>query len=199
MKQTIPIFNMLSTTISSKLRMHQKMGKPITSGLIEEKISEIVNEFSSEFEIEVSEEDVKRLKFNIGLVFNVQVGEKAVALRNKDLPRWFDAKKSEIEFAHWDAYREMLESKGRPMTIVDANEQVIDDILDFSGDPTTPGKWSRKGLVMGNVQSGKTQNYLGLINKAIDSGYRTIILLGGHLNGPAKTNPREGRRRSAGT
>ncbi|QDT33929.1 Z1 domain protein [Thalassoglobus polymorphus] len=158
------------------------MGKPITSGLIKEKISEICDELSSELDIEISEEDVKRLEFQVGLAFNVQVGEKAVVLPNKDLPRWFDAKKSEIDFAHWDAYREMLESKGRAMTIVDANEEVINNILDFSGDPTTPGKWSRKGLVMGNVQSGKTQNYLGLINKAIDSGYRTIILLGGHLN-----------------
>jgi len=37
-------------------------------------------------------------------------------------------------------------------------------------------------LVMGNVQSGKTQNYIGLINKAMDSGYKVIILLGGHMN-----------------
>ena len=35
---------------------------------------------------------------------------------------------------------------------------------------------------MGNVQSGKTQNYIGLINKAIDAGYKIIILLGGHMN-----------------
>ena len=35
---------------------------------------------------------------------------------------------------------------------------------------------------MGNVQSGKTQNYLGLINKAMDAGYKIIILLGGHMN-----------------
>ena len=35
---------------------------------------------------------------------------------------------------------------------------------------------------MGNVQSGKTQNYIGLINKAVDAGYKVIILLGGHQN-----------------
>ena len=54
--------------------------------------------------------------------------------------------------------------------------------MDLSGDPTADGAWARKGLVMGNVQSGKTQNYIGLINKAMDSGYKIIILLGGHLN-----------------
>ena len=31
---------------------------------------------------------------------------------------------------------------------------------------------------MGNVQSGKTQNFVGLINKAVDVGYRFIIVIG---------------------
>jgi hypothetical protein len=34
---------------------------------------------------------------------------------------------------------------------------------------------------MGNVQSGKTLNFVGLMNKAIDAGYHTIIVIGGHL------------------
>ena len=37
-------------------------------------------------------------------------------------------------------------------------------------------------MVMGNVQSGKTLNYIGLINKAADVGYKTFILIGGHMN-----------------
>ena len=32
---------------------------------------------------------------------------------------------------------------------------------------------------MGDVQSGKTANYAGLINKAADAGYKIIILLTG--------------------
>ena len=35
---------------------------------------------------------------------------------------------------------------------------------------------------MGNVQSGKTLNFIGLINKALDVGYHSIIVLGGHMN-----------------
>ena len=35
---------------------------------------------------------------------------------------------------------------------------------------------------MGNVQSGKTQNFIGLLNKAADVGYKIIIILGGHQN-----------------
>lgn len=36
---------------------------------------------------------------------------------------------------------------------------------------------TRKGLVLGHVQSGKTANYIGLASKAIDVGYRVVIIL----------------------
>jgi hypothetical protein len=180
MKQTI--FERLISGISAKLNNFKELGTPITNDLIEQKIDEIADEYRNIPNFEITSVDVTRLKFEIGNMFNIRVGEEAISLRNPDLPRWFDSKKTKIAWPHWDAYARMLESKGRPKDILKANEKVIDDILDYSGDPMTPGSWSRKGLVMGNVQSGKTQNYIGLINKAIDCGYKTIILLGGHLN-----------------
>lgn len=36
---------------------------------------------------------------------------------------------------------------------------------------------TKKGLVLGHVQSGKTANYIGLAAKAIDVGYRVVIIL----------------------
>ena len=40
----------------------------------------------------------------------------------------------------------------------------------------------RKGMVVGNVQSGKTANYIGLISKAADAGYKVIVVLAGILD-----------------
>ena len=40
----------------------------------------------------------------------------------------------------------------------------------------------RKGMVVGNVQSGKTANYIGLISKAADAGYKVIVVLGYQKN-----------------
>lgn len=40
-------------------------------------------------------------------------------------------------------------------------------------------RFSNRGLVLGHVQSGKTTNFLSLIAKAADSGYRLIIVLSG--------------------
>ena len=46
-------------------------------------------------------------------------------------------------------------------------------------------------MVVGSVQSGKTANYIGLINKAVDAGYKLIIVLAGiHSNLRSQTQLR---------
>lgn len=49
------------------------------------------------------------------------------------------------------------------------------------GNPTEEfeGIRLRRGLVIGDVQSGKTATYSGLICKAVDAGYKVVILLAG--------------------
>ncbi len=56
---------------------------------------------------------------------------------------------------------------------------MTDDILDRIANPSTPGVWDKRGMVVGQVQSGKTSNYTGLINKAADAGYKLIVVLAG--------------------
>ncbi len=59
-------------------------------------------------------------------------------------------------------------------------DKITDKLLDYCGDPHSNLK--EKGVIVGNVQSGKTATYTALINKAADAGYRVIILLAGMLN-----------------
>ncbi|WP_336081352.1 Z1 domain-containing protein [Nocardia sp. SSK8] len=49
-------------------------------------------------------------------------------------------------------------------------------------DPTALTAYQAKGLVVGYVQSGKTANFTGVVAKAIDAGYRLVIVLSGTLN-----------------
>lgn len=131
----------------------------------------------------LSEEEKEYVKFTIHSQFTIDLASKGTVLGNPDVKRWFDNAKTDIKWTYWNAFRDYLANdQGRAEVIIDENEKIIDNILDYSGDPRLEGPWSRKGLVMGNVQSGKTQNYLGLINKAMDAGYKIIILLGGHMN-----------------
>jgi len=49
------------------------------------------------------------------------------------------------------------------------------------GDPQSKAPFQIRGLVLGDVQSGKTANYTALTNKAADTGYRIIIILAGMM------------------
>lgn len=55
-------------------------------------------------------------------------------------------------------------------------------ILGLLENPDDSGEWDRRGLVIGHVQSGKTANYIGLITKAADAGYKFIIVIAGIHN-----------------
>lgn len=98
-----------------------------------------------------------------------------------DQTPWVQARKPSIDPFYWSRYQINLRKQGLPPKVVLSLDKVTDDILDLSGNPVTNNGWPRRGLVMGDVQSGKTSNYTGLICKAADAGYRLVILLTGTL------------------
>ena len=60
-------------------------------------------------------------------------------------------------------------------------DDTLPDIMNCLGNPNEKfeGKRLRRGLIIGDVQSGKTATYTGLICKAADAGYKVVILLAG--------------------
>lgn len=96
---------------------------------------------------------------------------------------WYRPKKADdqINFRFWKRYRKYLTHiKGWAETSVDKIDTISDEIMEDIEDPTVTNRpFDRRGLVVGYVQSGKTANFMGIINKAIDSGYRIIIVLAG--------------------
>lgn len=94
---------------------------------------------------------------------------------------WLRAKKAAIDPFYWNRYQTDLLKQGWGPKVVNSLDKVTDEILDLMGDPSGRTGWPRRGLVMGDVQSGKTSNYTGLICKAADAGYKLVILLTGTL------------------
>lgn len=88
----------------------------------------------------------------------------------------------EIGDFYWSRYRKLLNLKGLPKSVIDATDEVTDRVLDRLGNPHNMSPWSRRGMVVGHVQSGKTANYTGLICKAADAGYRLIVVIAGIHN-----------------
>ena len=82
---------------------------------------------------------------------------------------------------YWNRYRTyLLNDKKWSPEIVRRLHETTDKILDDLGDPTKPNKpFQRRGLLLGDVQSGKTATYTAISNKAADAGYKVIIILAG--------------------
>ena len=94
---------------------------------------------------------------------------------------WLIARRGEIGWKFWERYRLFIGSTLSPAAL-ESVDKVTELILGELEDPMREGPWDRRGLVMGNVQSGKTANYGGLICKAADAGYKVIIVLAGMHN-----------------
>lgn len=93
---------------------------------------------------------------------------------------WLPEAKNDRDWDFWERYRRYLEDVASlPPWVVRRLDQSSDDVLSQLEDPRRPGSWNRKGLVIGQVQSGKTGQYIGLAAKAVDAGYQLIVVLAG--------------------
>lgn len=99
-----------------------------------------------------------------------------------DYQPWFlDAVAAgDLRLERWYSYKQFLTiDKGFAPQVLDSLDQASNQVVDLLGDPNQSGAWKRRGLVIGDVQSGKTATYIGIVNKAADAGYKLVILLTG--------------------
>ncbi|WP_406106426.1 Z1 domain-containing protein [Streptomyces sp. NBC_01003] len=101
---------------------------------------------------------------------------------SEDFTPWYKPQSQQSYSWYWPAYRRLLSSKGWPETAVANLDAASDRVVERLADPTSEEAYQSKGLVVGYVQSGKTANFTGVIAKAVDAGYRLVIVLGGTLN-----------------
>ncbi len=106
-----------------------------------------------------------------------------VVLTDPDIPHdeeWYQRRS--INWAYWEDYRLYLGQQRWSPRVIQSLDTISDRILGLLCDPHNDGEWERRGLVIGHVQSGKTANYLGVISKAADAGYKFIIIIAGIHN-----------------
>lgn len=93
----------------------------------------------------------------------------------------------------WTRYVKYLKKdKHFPDAVIAHLDNLTDEVLDHLFNPQMENvQIDKKGLVVGQVQSGKTANYTGLICKAADAGFNFIIVLAGiHNNLRSQTQTR---------
>jgi len=157
---------------------HVLISLPIDRTPSEEEIQRWVTLFGEMMNLTSDERETLRRRVHAKVAVKMDVG---IALVEEELPPWLQARKPDINPFYWNRFSKLLQKKSWPPPVITTVDRVTDDILDLLGDPARGGQWIRRGLVMGDVQSGKTSTYTALCCKAADAGYRLIILLTGTL------------------
>ena len=115
------------------------------------------------------------------LMADLSIGKGSITSMTDDIEPWLNNEKANIDFELWKRYKFYLE-KNDPSFPTASLDDFTDKILDKCVNPKQEGSWDRRGMVVGHVQSGKTSNYVGLINKATDAGYKLIIVIAGTIS-----------------
>lgn len=151
---------------------------PPSEAIFDKKVEELRQSLAVLYPVSNEEfaEIKRKLKANIVVQMDLGV---LIKDRQQHLP-WLSARRESLDFFFWNRYKTYLEQvKHWNPRVIGSLGKVSDEILDYLGDPASDAPFQRRGLVIGDVQSGKTANYTAICNKAADAGYRVIIILAG--------------------
>ena len=128
--------------------------------------------------------DVDELVRELEANLNVVVGSASTLTdEQSDHVPWLPDRRASIEWKFTRRYQRYLkERKGWARQALQRSNDLTDRVLELIEDPSRAGSWDRRGMVVGEVQSGKTSNYIELICKAADAGYKFIVVLTGTTN-----------------
>lgn len=175
-------YNNLKSMLLGWYQISVNDGIPVT----EESAIERATMLNSMLEYNLDAEDLNRAVDDLMLtgIITQEDGVDVVDTDSRQL-NWFEnwvQEDPDVRQRRWALYRGLLMNKGWQDSVLDALDKDASRTVDLMGNPEAPGPWERYGLVIGEVQSGKTANYIGVLNKALDAGYKMIVVLGGHTD-----------------
>lgn len=163
---------------TAKLICHAYLNLIPRDSITPEAILKVINEKISTAP-EFSTVDKDDLFEALNADFSVRKGDLKM-LVDKDEP-WLSDERGNIQFELWKRYKSNMLENDSSFPVGELDD-FTDRILDRCANPKKDGPWDRRGMVVGHVQSGKTSNYVGLINKATDAGYKIIIVIAGTIS-----------------
>lgn len=112
--------------------------------------------------------------------YPLDVGAVIIADTPADWDPWYTDEVAADRGFYWNGYRRVLERKMSGEAVQEL-DRVTREVVRRLADPTRKQPYQSKGLVVGHVQSGKTANFTGVLAKAVDAGYRLVIVLTGTI------------------
>ena len=160
--------------------------KNIEYELNEDVVSELIDQALMISGVSYSQEEIEAAKRDITWKYQIFANPGQSILEDYDQDNWYDDAKSEITPVFWTRYKNYLidEKHFSPNVVSTLGEDTLDQkLMNYILDPriSYPTPVMRRGLIIGDVQSGKTSTYIGFICKAADAGYKVFILLTGTI------------------
>lgn len=145
---------------------------------------EIKEALFSDKNISLEESSFLRLQRELETHFDVKMNEgfliQGEEQQNRDNTWWTGNVQLDSENYYWIRYQNYLK-KSFPKEVMKTINVDTDIVMNNIENPEI-ANFSRYGMVVGHVQSGKTANYSSLICKAADAGYKLIVVIAGGIN-----------------
>ena len=131
-------------------------------------------------EYPLDKKEIEYILNEVKISEGIRMEDASIVSDGEKFEEWLEEKKLDLEsMMYWDEYKKHLESQGLSKYVLSSIDNATDRILKRCCNPTDSKVISRRGMVVGSVQSGKTANYIGLLTKAADYGYKVIIIIAG--------------------
>lgn len=132
----------------------------------------------------LSEKDIQEIVEDYEINIGVKAFDPDSLVSETVNSKWFEEMKQQPNRKHlyWERYEEYLrDEKDFDESTIEILKRSTEEILGYCANPHPQINEvkKRRGLVVGDVQSGKTANYMALINMACDYDYKLIIVLAG--------------------
>ncbi len=154
--------------------------------LTDEKIEDLISQAVMIAKIDCPAEEFEACKRDLKYRYLIQSKPGSKILNDYNQETWYTDKKDSLEMKYWIRYKDyLIDEKHFSPSVVSklGNETLDQDLMNCLLNPEIASDIPviRRGLVIGDVQSGKTSTYIGLICKAADAGYKVFILLTGTI------------------
>lgn len=168
------IVELVITTIRTKSKAEEAVD--------EKQIDDLIRRVSLVLSYELSDEEFEAIRKELHHRQTI-VMEPGIAISSDpNFKNWYNPIDINPSYSYWERYKKYLSSDLLlPEKVIQSIDISTTDIVNLLGEPVENGIFARKGLVIGDVQSGKTANYISVINKAADAGYKVIVLLTGTI------------------
>ena len=150
--------------------------------LTEEQADQYAQRAIQTVNLTLTKEELSEFQKNIYARYAISETHGYLLSQNDSDEKWYDNCKKDLNTFFWSRYKNYLidEQQFSPNVVATLGEETLDGkIMNCLGNPNSSIPFLKRGLIIGEVQSGKTSTYIGLMCKAADAQYKVFILLTG--------------------